>query len=97
MLFLDARFFAPRCAVIDCRRPDLSHAGLHVIATARSRAAIRDLEALGMTTLSLEVNDETSVLAALEDVKRITGGKLDILLNNAFVFPASVLSQNSAS
>jgi len=59
--------------------------GLHVIATARTKEAITDLEALGMSTLSLEVNNEESIQAAAKEVARITGGKLYILVNNAGV------------
>ncbi|KAI9050523.1 hypothetical protein LZ554_005684 [Drepanopeziza brunnea f. sp. 'monogermtubi'] len=57
--------------------------GLHVIATARSKDAIEDLEAMGMSTLGLEVTNADSIEEARGEVERITGGKLDILVNNA--------------
>jgi 1-acylglycerone phosphate reductase len=60
-------------------------AGLHVIATARSKDAIKDLEAMGMSTLSLEVTDSESIAQAKKDVERLGGGKLDVLVNNAYV------------
>jgi len=37
-----------------------------------------------MSTLSLEVNDNESILAAKKEISELTGGKLDILVNNAF-------------
>jgi len=56
-----------------------------VIATARGKEKIKDLEALGLTTLSLDVTSLKSILAAKEAVAAITGGGLDILVNNAYV------------
>ena len=58
--------------------------GFHVIATARSRDAIKDLEAMGMSTLSLEVTSAESIAAAKIEVDALTGGYLDILVNNAY-------------
>jgi 1-acylglycerone phosphate reductase len=57
--------------------------GLHVIATARDREKIKDLEVFGMTTLSLEVTSLESILAVKQAVSDLTGGGLDILVNNA--------------
>ncbi|KAK6580700.1 hypothetical protein PZA11_006936 [Diplocarpon coronariae] len=65
--------------------------GLHVIASARTKDAITDLEALGMSTLSLEVTSEESIKEAKNAVEKLTGGRLDILVNNAgrnCTFPA---------
>merc|ERR1712093_956332 len=56
--------------------------GLHVIATARTKEAVQDLEALGMSTLSLEVTSSESIADARMQVEKLTGGKLDILVNN---------------
>ncbi|KAG4423836.1 hypothetical protein IFR04_002981 [Cadophora malorum] len=57
--------------------------GLHVIATARTKEAVQDLEALGMSTVSLEVTSSESIADARMQVEKLTGGKLDILINNA--------------
>ncbi|KAH6716045.1 short chain dehydrogenase/reductase-like protein [Leptodontidium sp. MPI-SDFR-AT-0119] len=57
--------------------------GLHVIATARTKEAIQDLEAMGMSTLGLEVTSKESIAEARMQVEKLTGGKLDILVNNA--------------
>jgi 1-acylglycerone phosphate reductase len=61
----------------------LTRPGLHVIATARNKATITDLEALGCSTVSLEVTSQGSIEAAKKEVERLTGGKLAILVNNA--------------
>ncbi len=48
---------------------------------------IDDLEAMGMSTLSLEVTKPESIANAKKEVDVLTGGKLDFLVNNAYVFP----------
>lgn len=62
---------------------DFYSQGLNVIATARDREKIKDLELLGLTTLSLEVTSLESILTAKKVVSELTGGGLDILVNNA--------------
>ncbi|KAH8655050.1 short chain dehydrogenase/reductase-like protein [Tricladium varicosporioides] len=57
--------------------------GCRVIATARNRSQITDLEELGLDTLALDVTDATAIAAAKEEVVRLTGGRLNILVNNA--------------
>jgi 1-acylglycerone phosphate reductase len=58
-----------------------------VFATARGRESIADLDALGMDTLSLVVDDEDSVRACYAEVeKRVAGKGLDFLVNNAYGF-----------
>ena len=61
---------------------------MHVIATARNRSTITDLEALGCSTVSLEVTSTESIEAAKKEVEILTGGRLDILVNNASVYPS---------
>lgn len=61
----------------------LSSLDYHVIATARRLESISHLRELGMTTLSLDVTQPESVKAAEIEVKRVTDGKLDVLVNNA--------------
>lgn len=56
-----------------------------MIATARDKSVIADLEGMGMHTLSLEVTNTESVQAAKEAVEKLTGGGLDVLVNNAYV------------
>jgi len=57
--------------------------GLQVLATARTKDKISDLGARGITTLAVDVDSASSVSQLLTDVTRITGGKLDYLVNNA--------------
>jgi 1-acylglycerone phosphate reductase len=54
-----------------------------VIATARRQDALDELQAMGFTTVQLDVNDQASITAAKQRVDELTGGKLDILVNNA--------------
>lgn len=57
--------------------------GLRVFATARKTDSIRDLEAQGIETLSLEVTDTSSIQALKNEISTRTGGRLDFLVNNA--------------
>ncbi|ERS95340.1 hypothetical protein HMPREF1624_08218 [Sporothrix schenckii ATCC 58251] len=57
--------------------------GCKVIASARRAEALTDLQALGLETVLLDVDDEASVEAAVKAVADRTGGRLDILVNNA--------------
>ncbi|KAH6665445.1 putative oxidoreductase,short chain dehydrogenase [Halenospora varia] len=57
--------------------------GCRVLATARNRSQIADLEEIGLDTIALDVTSEDSIAAAKEEVIRLTGGRLDVLVNNA--------------
>jgi 1-acylglycerone phosphate reductase len=57
--------------------------GLHVISTARNKDVLKDLESVGMSTLSLDVTNAKDIENARKEVEALTGGKLDILVNNA--------------
>ena len=59
--------------------------GVHTFATARDEKALEDLKSLGIEPLSLEVTSSEQISAARSYIERRTGGKLDILVNNAFV------------
>lgn len=55
-----------------------------MFATARETKTIEDLEALGIETLSLTVDDDDSVKACYADLEKKLGEKgLDYLVNNA--------------
>jgi len=56
--------------------------GHRVYATARRRETLTPLEAQGLEALTLDVNDDTSVEAALATIRRDVG-QLDVLVNNA--------------
>ncbi|KIW61932.1 hypothetical protein PV05_01998 [Exophiala xenobiotica] len=67
--------------------------GYHVFATARTPSKIsRSLtKAPNVTVLTLDVLSSLSIAAAVESVSKVTGGKLDVLVNNSgslMVMPA---------
>ncbi len=59
--------------------------GYHVIATARKLESLKALESMGMSAVRLDVTSPESIAAAKTEVETLTGGKLDILVNNALV------------
>lgn len=70
----------------NCDTEDFWNVGLHVIATARRPEVLAGLAEMGMSALQLDVTDQDSIEACEKEVATITGGKLDILINNAQVF-----------
>lgn len=54
-----------------------------MIATARSDAVVEHLTDLGYCAVQLDVTDATSIERCREVVVSLTGGKLDVLVNNA--------------
>ena len=68
-------------------------AGYHLFATARTPSKISPslAKAPHVTVLALDVLSSDSIAAAVESVTRVTGGKLDVLVNNSgtlMVMPA---------
>ncbi|KAI1381997.1 putative short-chain dehydrogenase/reductase [Hypoxylon crocopeplum] len=59
--------------------------GCQVFATARDVGKMRSLSELGVVTLALDVNSDTSIASAFAAVQKVTDGSLDILVNNAGV------------
>ncbi|KAH6686887.1 short chain dehydrogenase [Plectosphaerella plurivora] len=57
--------------------------GFHVIATARRPEVMADLREAGMTVIPLDVTDSKSIASCKEEVRQVTGGRLDVLVNNA--------------
>lgn len=57
--------------------------GLRVIATARNLSKVEHLKALGIETLAMDVTSQNSIQRCVEGVSDLTGGSLDILLNNS--------------
>lgn len=58
--------------------------GLHVIATARNPSVLAPLaDRPGFTCLPLDVTSQDSIDKCRDEVARLTGGKLDVLVNNA--------------
>jgi NAD(P)-dependent dehydrogenase (short-subunit alcohol dehydrogenase family) len=60
----------------------LAHAGCTVYATARRPESIADLKDAGCHTLALDVTDEQSMRAAVEQIEREQGA-VGVLINNA--------------
>ncbi|KAH7026912.1 hypothetical protein B0J12DRAFT_609849 [Macrophomina phaseolina] len=71
--------------------------GMRVYATARSTKSLADLEAKGIEVLPLDVTSADSIAALKAEVVKRTGGKLDILFNNAGVMhEAPAIEQDPA-
>ncbi|KAK4686324.1 hypothetical protein P7C73_g3798, partial [Tremellales sp. Uapishka_1] len=65
--------------------------GFRVFATARRLSTLNELEGSGCDVLSLDVTDADSIAKAKAEVIRLTGGRLDFLVNNAGVIDSSPL------
>lgn len=66
-----------------CAATVLKKRGYRVFATARQAKDIEILQSKGLESVQLDVNDPSTVSAALEFVLSHTQGKLDALFNNA--------------
>ncbi|KAI4858885.1 putative estradiol 17 beta-dehydrogenase [Hypoxylon rubiginosum] len=58
-------------------------AGWRVFASARNMAKLKQAETAGIETVQLDVSSEESIANAVSAVKKLTGGSLDALVNNA--------------
>ena len=65
--------------------------GLRVLATARKASSMQALDAAGIETFELDVTKAESINSARDRVAKLTGGTLDILVNNAYVNSISIL------
>lgn len=59
--------------------------GLYVFATARRAEVLEDLKAIGIEAVVLDVTNPHQIQAARKHVEQRSGGRLDMLVNNAFV------------
>jgi NADP-dependent 3-hydroxy acid dehydrogenase YdfG len=59
--------------------------GYHVIATARRSELLEKFRRQGMDAVALDVTDASSIKACRQEVGKLVDGKLDILINNAYV------------
>lgn len=57
--------------------------GMRVFATARSASSLSTLAEKGIETFELDVTNAESITALRDDIFKQTGGKLDMLFNNA--------------
>ncbi|KFY92862.1 hypothetical protein V500_04008 [Pseudogymnoascus sp. VKM F-4518 (FW-2643)] len=62
---------------------EFANRGMRVFATARSTKSLSQLEAKGIEILPLDVTSAESIAALKAEITKRTGGKLDILFNNA--------------
>jgi len=96
---------APTVLITGCSPGGIGHAlakeyhskGAHVFATARRIEVIDDLKNLGMSTLALDVTKPESIRAVREAVAAETGGRLDVLVNNAGQFPKAPAVEHNLS
>jgi 1-acylglycerone phosphate reductase len=75
--------------------------GYHVFATARSPSKVPETlhASPNVTVLALDVTSPASIATAFETIRARTGGKLDVLINNAgfgLTMPALDTSMNEA-
>lgn len=74
-----------------CVARGLTDRGYRVFATARKESDVARLQAEGLESLRLDLNDSGSIRAALAEVLARTGGTLDALFNNgAYGQPGAV-------
>lgn len=57
--------------------------GWRVIASARNLSKMKTLEAAGIERVQLDVVSEESIATCVQEIKRLTGGSLDAIVNNA--------------
>lgn len=65
--------------------------GMRVFATARSTASLSTLEDKGIETFALDVTHAASIAALRDEIVKRTGGKLDMLFNNAGTSTSNLL------
>lgn len=74
-----------------CLAHGLRTRGWRVFASARKPADVTTLATEGLESLPLDVTNSDSIAAAVDEVLRRTGGRLDALINNAgFGLPGAV-------
>jgi 1-acylglycerone phosphate reductase len=72
-----------QCGLGDALAQAFHQRGLRVIATARNPTKIAHFKAIGIETLPLDVLSTESIEACVASVADMTGGSLDILVNNS--------------
>ncbi|KAF3925950.1 hypothetical protein ABW20_dc0106448 [Dactylellina cionopaga] len=66
-----------------CLAEEFHRNGYRVFATARRQEPLEPLKKLGIELLSLDVTKAESIAECKRQVEALTGGKLDVLVNNA--------------
>ncbi len=75
----------------------LNEAGFRVFASARNPAKLSEVQDRAIKTITLDIQNEESLQAAVQEVSSLTGGSLDVLINNAGVGYSIPLSDASIS
>ena len=65
-----------------CVAAGLKASGYRVFATARRAESVAELNAAGLESLQLDLNDSASINAAVDEILRRTGGELYAVFNN---------------
>lgn len=65
-----------------------------MFATARRMSAMDRLRRAGIETFELDVTNELHVISVRDRIEELTGGKLDILVNNACVLRPIIHAQS---
>ncbi len=74
-----------------CVATALHHQGYRVFATARRQESVEALQAEGLESLLLDLNNSDSIRSAFDEIMARTGGQLDALFNNgAYGIPGAV-------
>ncbi|KAH7095145.1 hypothetical protein FB567DRAFT_21444 [Paraphoma chrysanthemicola] len=77
---------------------EFARQGMRVFATARSTNSLKELESQGIETLVLDVTNAESIAALKAEITSRTGGKLDMLFNNAgLMYEAPAIEADSAT
>lgn len=72
------------CSIIACASCSReTTTGLRVFATARDTSSMKALQALNIETFELDVTKSDGIATVKARVEELTGGRLDILINNA--------------
>ena len=66
-----------------CAAETLSKRGYRVFATTRKETDVERLNAQGLESFKLDINDSNSIKTALDEILKRSGGTLDALFNNA--------------
>jgi len=78
-----------------CVAQGLKQRGYRVFATVRKSSDISKLEAIGLESLQLDLDDSHSIKSAVNEVLKRTNGKLDALFNNGAYGQAGALEDIS--
>lgn len=78
-----------------CVAQGLKQRGYRVFATVRNSHDIAKLEAAGLESLQLDLDDSQSIQAAVKEILKRTNGKLDALFNNGAYGQAGALEDIS--